>query len=61
MPRQLQALAARVTRAQRAWAHQQNERGVAVVIKPPSVRALQAIRTEADLIATAMTYVRPVG
>jgi hypothetical protein len=60
VPRHLQALAARVAREQRSWAHRQNARGVAVVIKPPSVQALQSIHTEADVFATAVAWTRPI-
>jgi hypothetical protein len=61
VPRRLQSLAARVADAQREWAHRQNARGVPVMIKPPSVQALEGIHTEAELRATAIAYVRPIA
>jgi hypothetical protein len=61
IPRSLQSLAAEVERAQFEWAHQQNARGRAVVLKKPSVRALQGINTKAELLATAIAHVRPIA
>ena len=45
VPRHLQALEARVAREQRKWAHRQNARGRAVLIKSPSLEALERIKT----------------